>query len=634
MSRLYKTLVWTILSVTVVAKAGRAADEVAIKKAIDRGLFYLKKTQRVNGAWEYVGRGGGQSSASDVGATAIAAVTLLKCGGNAADPPIQKAARYLRASCPELTFTYSISACIMFFDNLGDPQDVSRIEVLTTRLIGGQLPDGSWTYDCPLAGENEVRLLRNAMDRQAGIVPKDDKPPGQTDVPALRRPASGGQIEGGIGRGRGDHSNTQFACFALWIGRKRGLPVKAALKGVQDNFRVTQGDDGTWGYTNGRPTGSINPSMTCAGLIGLAVAYGYANELAIVANAKPSKEGAPVKKKPLQEGTRDPSVRPGLLALGSLMDVAMLPPARVQRQLGLDLGQGQPARQGNSLNQSQNYFLWSLERVAVAYGLETIGNKDWYGRGAELLLATQNQDGSWDNDLTGAAVETAFGLLFLQRANLAPDLSATLKGKIRDPGTRNLRTGGVIGDKPKDRNRKGATSKDASEARLNDPARPRLRMDDPDPRSDAQHKDADPEAVRLSTQLVEASAENQPALLSKLHDTEGNVYTQALALAIPQLAGKIRTAARDALADRLADMTAATLRDKLDDPDSEIRRAAALACALKNDKHFIPKLIELLEDRQTSVARAARAALQKLTKQNFGPEAREWRDWWNKQGEK
>jgi hypothetical protein len=311
----------------------------------------------------------------------------------------------------------------------------------------------------------------------------------------------------------------------------------------------------------------------------------------------------------------------------------MIPPVKAQNPLGLsDMGRVQRAPQGNSVNQSQNYFLWSLERVAVAYGLETIGNKDWYGRGSELLLATQNPDGSWDNDLTGAAVETAFGLLFLQRANLAPDLSATLKGKIRDPGTRNLRAGGVI-EKPKDRNRKGSSATDASEARLNDPARPRLRMDDPDPRG-GQSKDANPEAVRLSTQLVEASPENQQSLLSKLHDTEGNIYTQALALAIPQLSGQIKTEARDKLADRLADMTDATLRDKLDDPDSEIRRAAALACALKNEKQFVPKLIDMLEDRQSSVGRAARAALQKLTRQNLGMEAAEWRQWWNKHGEK
>ena len=41
------------------------------------------------------------------------------------------------------------------------------------------------------------------------------------------------------------------------------------------------------------------------------------------------------------------------------------------------------------------YFLWSLERVAVAYGLETIGNHDWYAWGARALLATQEKDGGW-----------------------------------------------------------------------------------------------------------------------------------------------------------------------------------------------------------------------------------------------
>ena len=42
-----------------------------------------------------------------------------------------------------------------------------------------------------------------------------------------------------------------------------------------------------------------------------------------------------------------------------------------------------------------HYYLWSLERVAVAYGLETIGKKNWYDWGADILVATQEMNGSW-----------------------------------------------------------------------------------------------------------------------------------------------------------------------------------------------------------------------------------------------
>src|SRR5262249_40686681 len=101
--------------------------------------------------------------------------------------------------------------------------------------------------------------------------------------------------------------------------------------------------------------------------------------------------------------------------------------------------------------------------------------------------------------------------------------------------------------------------------------------------------------------------------------------------------------ARDALADRLTRMTANTLREKLRDEDVEVRRAAALACAMKDDRAQVPALIELLEDREPLVVRAARAALKSLTEQDFGPEAdatraertkavAAWKAWWAKNG--
>src|SRR5262249_37077417 len=127
----------------------------------------------------------------------------------------------------------------------------------------------------------------------------------------------------------------------------------------------------------------------------------------------------------LQNPNRDPAVRLGLLALGSMLDMALaLPP---QTNPGKP-----PVAVSSGVHRSQNYLPWSLERVAVAFGLETIGKKDWYGMGSELLLLTQSQDGYWTNTFTGPVAETCFGLLFLRRANLAPDLSARLRGHVKD----------------------------------------------------------------------------------------------------------------------------------------------------------------------------------------------------------
>jgi hypothetical protein len=82
------------------------------------------------------------------------------------------------------------------------------------------------------------------------------------------------------------------------------------------------------------------------------------------------------------------------------------------------------------------YFLWCLERVAVIYGMKEIGGKDWYQWGSTVLVKAQKEDGTW-SDGYAPAIDTSFAILFLTRANLAPDL------------TRMLMRGGAIQDNPR-----------------------------------------------------------------------------------------------------------------------------------------------------------------------------------------
>ena len=81
------------------------------------------------------------------------------------------------------------------------------------------------------------------------------------------------------------------------------------------------------------------------------------------------------------------------------------------------------------------YFLWSLERVAVIYDLKDIGGKDWYGWGSEVILQNQRVDGAWQ-ETHGDINDTCFALLFLTRANLAKDLTESIRtrgGKVALP---------------------------------------------------------------------------------------------------------------------------------------------------------------------------------------------------------
>jgi HEAT repeat protein len=92
-------------------------------------------------------------------------------------------------------------------------------------------------------------------------------------------------------------------------------------------------------------------------------------------------------------------------------------------------------------------------------------------------------------------------------------------------------------------------------------------------------------------------------------------------------------------------MTGATLRDRLRDDDAEMRRAAALAVAMKEDTTQVPRLIELLDDAEMPVSRAAYAALKSLSGKDFGPQKdasqaerataiAAWKTWWKEKGGK
>jgi hypothetical protein len=161
------------------------------------------------------------------------------------------------------------------------------------------------------------------------------------------------------------------------------------------------GGQGTAGVFNSRPT------MTCVGLLGLAMGEG----------AVPT-----VKDPGVTSKLANISIQKGLEALGKSV--------------------GSPSPDANARPSMENlYFLWSVERVAVLYDLKTIGGKDWYGWGAQILLANQRVDGNWTGGgYTGATdpLDTSFALLFLKRANLIRDLTENLRLNmvIRDPGAK------------------------------------------------------------------------------------------------------------------------------------------------------------------------------------------------------
>jgi HEAT repeat protein len=121
------------------------------------------------------------------------------------------------------------------------------------------------------------------------------------------------------------------------------------------------------------------------------------------------------------------------------------------------------------------------------------------------------------------------------------------------------------------------------------------------------------DADGLADELVKASPQQHTAILEKLRTGKGADYTEALAAVIARLSDEGRAKARQALAERLARFTSRTLLAYLGSEEAELRRAAALAFGMKEDRDHLGVLIDLLEDPNPEVVRAAHTVLQKLT---------------------
>ena len=579
--------------------AAPAVEKEDIDKAVQRGVLYLRKAQMQKGNWP-----GGQ----DAGMTALAALTLLECNVPADDPAIRIAARYLRENAVRETKTYSIALTILFLDRLGEPVDIALIESLTVRLMGGQQRGGNWTYNCPTTPPSEVdrlnKMVKDAPDpRVQRTQPKaEEKKRTVKDLPPeiqeqLQNLGRGNPAENVVGGG--DNSNTQFATLGLWVARRHGLPVEASLGGVERHFRTSQNRDGGWGYS-GTGANDSSATMTGAGVLCLAIVDGTISDL----------KKARDPKAPGIDIAKDINIGQGLRVLGAIIDHS----AAAKRKQGL------PAQIPQIAGKTY-YFLFTLERNCVALSMDTLAGKDWYNWGAEMLLVNQQNDGSWKGDYQAA--DTCFALLFLRRANLAGDLTASLKGKLSDEATLNAKGGDL----------KGITMKGVEEKKD---------TKNPIPSPPAKPIDEKTDGGKIAKEIVQTSGTKQQELIKKYGNEKGVKYTEALATAIPHLSGAAKNSARDALSQRLARMTVTTLTDYLKDEDPEIRVAAALACDLKESKAHIPQLIEMLRDKESVVERAPHQALTDLSKQDFGPAASAtaaerdkaiaaWQEWWKKQ---
>jgi hypothetical protein len=418
------------------------AMQLKVNKAIDDGVDFLK-----SGKWTV-------EMAHRTGYAALMGLTLLECGVPANHPVVQTATAFVRASARAIDTTYEISLSILFLDKLGVPADRPLIQKLALRLIAGQTPTGGWSYKCHVLSDQDHKQLLTvlqklnppatpitragqaiseetrskltrfspAVSRSGALCIKMEEPAVEPEKPSnasARKVVIPSKLKGlpvfmpeaalqmGDPDGKGDvpiwgtsdNSNTQFAILALWAARRHQVPTERTLKLVAKRFQVSQNADGSWGY-HFRIDGTEpeRKATTCVGLLGLAVAYGAQEDAEVQALSR-----------------QDPRIVKGIEALAKNVGV--------------------PKDRTDNVPMTDLYFLWSVERVGVLFDLPTIGGKDWYRWGAEILVANQTKNGNWENGGyhgNHPTIDTCLALLFLKRANLAADLTALIPFRLAD----------------------------------------------------------------------------------------------------------------------------------------------------------------------------------------------------------
>lgn len=380
-------------------------QQVKNNHAIERGIEYLKRALRL-----LTSNNMAAAPYTRDGLTALMGWTLLECGVPADDPVIARTADFLRKRSSRVHDTYSLSLGVLFFDKLGERSDRELIQTFALRLVAGQESNGAWTYNCStsLTPEEEKQLVTYLSKSYYGSGLKAADGENADDLPAKLRKLSIVRAEKAQ-KQRGfvqvDNSNTQFAVLALWVAQRQGLPLKPVLGLVDRYFRDMQNSDGSWGYA-GRSQ-QWRASMTCAGLLGLAVGKSVSSE---------PKEGESA------ERARDPDIEKAFRFLSTT--------------IGPDAAHRAPFGTGRLINADAHgdlYYLWSLERVAMIYDLQTIGGKDWYSWATNVILPAQQSDGSWADNF-GAPVDTCFALLVLKRVNVVKDLTANIKRVVNIKG--------------------------------------------------------------------------------------------------------------------------------------------------------------------------------------------------------
>lgn len=420
---------WVVVAIAVVvaAHAATAADPVRdpvprsaeflarVDAAVARGVAWLRKAQAADGSFEAFPNYPGAT-------TALAYQTLRVCGVARDDRAATRAWSAMRAAGRRADLqTYSAASLLLAVAEQGDRDPAAkdgadvRLAPDTRRwateiaqaLVAGQRPDGCWGYGLPGTGGPGSAV----------------QPGGMADM---------------------DHSNTQYALLGLHAAARCGIAIDAAVwtRSLRHWIGSQQKSGNAVAREGPPPTDVRDPGRTSARTFDHARGWDYRGEpdpqayaamtaggvasVVLCRNALRGARGTPVE----LALSADRAAWDGLAWLGRRWPGPPIPDdlppsARAQVLRGF-------------ADRLDPYEYYAVERAGVLAGVTRMAGVDWYGAGAEPLLAAQAADGSWLGvrafavGVPGAAdaepgqdgvrrmIDTCFALLFLKRGTPAP----------------------------------------------------------------------------------------------------------------------------------------------------------------------------------------------------------------------
>jgi hypothetical protein len=206
-----------------------------VRRAIDRGVQFLRDQEDHNGNWE---QDGGLAASYRGGETSLVLLALLNAGVKPDEPIIERGLKFLREVPPR--HTYVVGLQTMVFAAAGKNIDVPLIQRNVDWLI-------------------EARMMDNGQLQGWSYL--------QGGVPGPRF------------QGVTDNSNSQYALLGLQAGKDAGIKVdKAIWQSIQEYYKDCQNKDGGWYYHPRPRTGQSQLTMSVAGLCGLLIAGMELNE--------------------------------------------------------------------------------------------------------------------------------------------------------------------------------------------------------------------------------------------------------------------------------------------------------------------------------------------------------------------